>query len=349
MSDTQFASTTVNTSGLKLDYLNPTQYYSPQNYSAPRGLVDDGIRGRLIDGKKIAAELRESVKAKLVQIVAAQGCPEPPMPGLVVVLVGEDPASKVYIKQKQIACAEVGIKSTLLTLPIETSPEELFHTIVRLNDDKTCDGILVQLPLPSEELCSVQSSILETIRPDKDVDGFHPYNLGCLVAREPKLRPCTPFGVMHLIWSTGVNPYGLRCLVVGASNHVGRPMMLELLLNGCSVQIAHRFTTNLEELVREAECLVVACGKPGLVKGEWIRPGAIVIDVGINRLASGKLVGDVDFEAAKGRAGWITPVPGGVGPMTVAMLLRNTISAYETHRMPPAGRPQFPVATSPAV
>jgi methylenetetrahydrofolate dehydrogenase (NADP+)/methenyltetrahydrofolate cyclohydrolase len=226
----------------------------------------------------------------------------------------------------------VGIDSQLLEMPAETTPQELLATIDKLNKDDACDGILVQLPLPTPELQKQQSAILERILPDKDVDGFHPYNLGCLVTREPKLRPCTPFGVMHLLWSTGVNPYGLRCVVVGASNHVGRPMMLELLLNGASVQIVHRFTQDLEQVVREAECLIVACGKPGLVRGEWIRPGAVVIDVGINRLESGKLVGDVDFEVAKERAGWITPVPGGVGPMTVAMLLRNTMTAYRVHR-----------------
>jgi len=314
---------------VKLNYQDIKRYYSPDNYG-PRGLPDDGVRGRLIDGKAISAEVRAIIKAELEERRASQGSGGR-SPGLVVVLVGADAASKVYIKQKQKACQEVGIKSTLLELPEETSPSELLATIRGLNEDEACDGILVQLPLPTAQLQEEQSAILETIRADKDVDGFHPFNLGRLVTREPKLRPCTPFGVMHLLWSTGVNPYGLRCVVVGASNHVGRPMMLELLLNGASVQIVHRFTQNLEEVVRDAECLIVACGKPGLVKGEWIRPGAVVIDVGINRLESGKLVGDVDFESAKQRAGWITPVPGGVGPMTVAMLLRNTVTAYDAH------------------
>lgn len=313
-----------------LSYQDISRYYKPETYG-PRGLNDDGVRGRLIDGKAIAAEVRSIVKAQLEDTMADSKLGLR-APGLVVVLVGDDAASKVYIKQKQKACLEVGILSTLLELPMETTPAELLATIKRLNEDDACDGILVQLPLPTQALASEQSAILETIRPEKDVDGFHPYNLGCLVTREPKLRPCTPFGVMHLLWSTGVNPYGLRCVVVGASNHVGRPMMLELLLNGASVQIVHRFTQDLEAVVGEAECLIVACGKPGLVKGEWIRPGAIVIDVGINRLESGKLVGDVDFDKAKERAGWITPVPGGVGPMTVAMLLRNTLAAYDTHR-----------------
>lgn len=314
---------------VKLNYQDIKRYYSPDNYG-PRGLPDDGVRGRLIDGKAISAEVRSIIKAELEEKRAglASGARKP---GLVVVLVGSDAASKVYIKQKQKACQEVGIKSTLLELSEETSPAELLATIKGLNEDEACDGILVQLPLPTQQLQDETGAILETIRADKDVDGFHPFNLGRLVTREPKLRPCTPFGVMHLLWSTGVNPYGLRCVVVGASNHVGRPMMLELLLNGASVQIVHRFTHDLEAVVRDAECLIVACGKPGLVKGEWIREGAVVIDVGINRLESGKLCGDVDFESAKQRAGWITPVPGGVGPMTVAMLLRNTVTAYDDH------------------
>lgn len=316
----------------KLNYSDLSQYYKPENYST-KGLNDDGVRGRLIDGKAISAEIRALVKAEVAERVADTRF-ESRMPGLVVVLVGEDPASKVYIKQKQKACEEVGINSTLLSLPPETTPQELLATISRLNEDDACDGILVQLPLPTPALQKEQASILETILPHKDVDGFHPYNLGCLVTREPKLRPCTPFGVMHLLWSTGVNPYGLRCVVVGVSNHVGRPMMLELLLNGASVQCVHRFTPDLEAMVRAAECLIVACGKPGLVKGEWIQPGAIVIDVGLSRLESGKLCGDVDFEPAKERAGWITPVPGGVGPMTVAMLLRNTVTAFDSHRKP---------------
>jgi len=315
---------------VKLDFQDLKRYYKRENYGAA-GLPDDGVRGRLIDGKGISAEVRAIIKREIDEARASAGDAFR-APGLVVVLVGADPASKVYIKQKQKACAEVGIESKLLELPVETTPKELLDLIDRLNKDDSCDGILVQLPLPTPELQKEQSTVLESILPDKDVDGFHPYNLGCLVTREPKLRPCTPFGVMHLLWSTGVNPYGLRCVVVGASNHVGRPMMLELLLNGASVQIVHRFTQDLEQAVREAECLIVACGKPGLVRGEWIRPGAVVIDVGINRLESGKLVGDVDFEVAKERAGWITPVPGGVGPMTVAMLLRNTMTAYRVHR-----------------
>jgi len=303
--------------------------YDPGSYGEA-GLVDDGVRGRIIDGKGYAKKVREELKGKL-----AAKLEDPKYkgraPGLTVILVGENPASKVYVGQKHKACEEVGILSTQLQLASTTTVEELLEHVDRLNGDGACDGILVQLPLPTPELQAAEEQVLLRIRADKDVDGFHPFNLGCLVARAPRMRPCTPWGVMHLLWSTGVNPYGLRCVIVGASNIVGRPMMLELLLNGASVQIAHRFTRDLEGLVRDAECLIVAAGKPGLVKGDWIKPGAIVIDVGMNRLENGKLAGDVDFEEAKQRAGWITPVPGGVGPMTVAMLMQNTLVAYEMH------------------
>lgn len=311
--------------------------YQTKHYDKPVGLPNDGVRGRLIDGKAISAQSREKVKVKVIARMADARF-TPRAPNLVVILVGENAASKVYIRQKQKACEEVGITSTLLTLPDDTSIDDLLATVVRLNEDTVVDGILVQLPLPTEELRQASARVLETIDPMKDVDGFHPTNLGALVSRQPRLRPCTPWGVMHLLWSTGINPYGLECVVVGASNHVGRPMMLELLLNGASVQIAHRFTRDLESLIRRAECVIVAAGKPGLVKGDWIREGAIVIDVGMNRLESGKLCGDVDFETAKTRAGWITPVPGGVGPMTVAMLLENTVAAYDMRRQAGIGK-----------
>lgn len=315
----------------------PTYFYDPKNFV--RQYVDDGVRGKIIDGKALADRMRKAISERIAsyshrQILAdgVESCASPPRaPGLTVILVGEDPASKVYVSRKQKACAEVGIRSTLLRLDPATSPQELLTTIERLNEDENCDGILLQLPLPSAELHEVQGELLRKIDPAKDVDGFHPTNLGNLITREPGLRPCTPFGVMHLLWSTGVNPYGLKVLVVGVSNHVGRPMIMELLLNGCSVTVAHRFTKpeDLETFVRDAECVIVAVGKPGIVRGEWIRDGAIVIDIGINRLPSGKLCGDVEFDVAKTRAGWITPVPGGVGPMTVAMLLRNTLMSYE--------------------
>lgn len=310
---------------------DPKWFYKSENYEKP--FSDDGVRGRIIDGKQISADVRASIKSEIAEVGgdAAMGSSPKRAPGLSVVLVGSDPASKVYVKQKYKACAEVGIVSKEISLPAETTPEELTKVIAELNADDTVDGILVQLPLPTEVLKDKQSEILELIDPSKDVDGFHPYNLGRLISREPVLRPCTPYGVMHLIWSTGANPYGLDCLVVGSSNIVGRPMVMELLLNGCTVKCMHRFSKGLQEAVGKADCVIVACGKPGLVKGEWVKEGAIVIDVGINRLENGKLAGDVDFPEASKRAGWITPVPGGVGPMTVAMLLRNTVFAWKGH------------------
>ena len=310
-------------------YSEFSKYYEPKNHCELKGIDANGEKGKIICGKTISAEIRTRVKKDLEAKMADERF-EKRAPGLTVILVGDNGASKVYIRQKERACKEVGINSTLLNLPSETTLEKLLSEIDRLNDDENCDGILVQLPLPGDLQGSV-SEVIQKIKPDKDVDGFHPTNIGNLVSRTPTLRPCTPWGVMQLIWSTGVNPYGLECLVVGASNHVGRPMMLELLLNGASCQMAHRFTRDLEAHVRRAECVIVAAGKPGLVKGEWIKPGAIVIDIGINRV-DGKLVGDVDFEVAKQNAGFITPVPGGVGPMTVAMLLSNTMSAFDTHR-----------------
>eukprot|EP01060_Flectonema_neradi_P039598 TRINITY_DN877_c0_g1_i1.p1 TRINITY_DN877_c0_g1~~TRINITY_DN877_c0_g1_i1.p1 ORF type:complete len:335 (+),score=54.24 TRINITY_DN877_c0_g1_i1:174-1178(+) len=310
-------------------YSEFAKFYEPKNHVDKKGIEADGEKGRIICGKTISAGIRAKIKKDIEERLADEKYVQR-APGLTVILVGENPASKVYIRQKENACKEVGIISTLLNLPSDTTLETLMSHIDRLNEDETCDGILVQLPLP-DSLEGAVRDVIQRIKPDKDVDGFHPTNIGNLVSRTPTLRPCTPWGVMQLIWSTGVNPYGLECLVVGASNHVGRPMMLELLLNGASCQMAHRFTRDLEAHVRRAECVIVAAGKPGLVKGEWIKPGAIVIDIGINRVGK-KLVGDVDFEVAKQNAGYITPVPGGVGPMTVAMLLSNTVSAYDTHR-----------------
>ncbi|HEX9795766.1 MAG TPA: bifunctional methylenetetrahydrofolate dehydrogenase/methenyltetrahydrofolate cyclohydrolase FolD, partial [Anaerolineales bacterium] len=247
-------------------------------------------------------------------------------PGLAVILVGSDPASQVYVSHKRKDCEEVGFVSQAYDLSASTSQGELLALIERLNDDPSIDGILVQLPLPENLDASL---LLEHIRPDKDVDGFHPYNIGRLAQRMPLLRPCTPKGIMTLLHSTGVDLYGLHAVVVGASNIVGRPMAMELLLAGCTVTITHRFTKDLAGHVAQADIVVVAAGKPGLVKGEWIKPGAIVIDVGINRQADGKLIGDVEYDTALPRAGWITPVPGGVGPMTRAGLLENTLHAAE--------------------
>ncbi|WP_314584955.1 bifunctional methylenetetrahydrofolate dehydrogenase/methenyltetrahydrofolate cyclohydrolase FolD [Pseudomonas abietaniphila] len=281
------------------------------------------MTAKLIDGKAIAANLRQQIAQRVAER-REQGLRTP---GLAVILVGSDPASQVYVSHKRKDCEEVGFISRAYDLPSETTQTELTDLIDSLNDDPAIDGILLQLPLP-EHLES--SSLLERIRPDKDVDGFHPYNVGRLAQRIPLLRPCTPKGIMTLLESTGVDLYGKDAVVVGASNIVGRPMAMELLLAGCTVTVTHRFTQDLAGHVGRADLVVVAAGKPGLVKGEWIKEGAIVIDVGINRQDDGKLVGDVVYETALPRAGWITPVPGGVGPMTRACLLENTLYAAET-------------------
>ena len=280
------------------------------------------MNAKLIDGKQIAANLRKDIASKVTER-KNNGLR---LPGLAVILVGSDPASQVYVSHKRKDCEEVGFLSRSHDLPATTSQQELLDLIDSLNDDAEIDGILVQLPLPAH---LDASQLLERIRPDKDVDGFHPYNIGRLAQRMPLLRPCTPMGIVRLLNSTGVDLYGLDATVVGASNIVGRPMALELLLAGCTTTVTHRFTKSLEEHVRRSDLVVVAAGKPGLVKGEWIKPGAIVIDVGINRMEDGRLVGDVEFGPAAERASWITPVPGGVGPMTRACLLENTLHASE--------------------
>jgi len=280
------------------------------------------MTAQLIDGKAIAASLR----LQIAQRVAERRLQGLRAPGLAVILVGSDPASQVYVSHKRKDCEEVGFDSRAYDLPAETSQEELLGLIDSLNQNPEIDGILVQLPLPAHLDASL---LLERISPDKDVDGFHPYNIGRLAQRMPMLRPCTPKGIITLLASTGVDLYGLNAVVVGASNIVGRPMALELLLAGCTVTVTHRFTKDLAAHVANADLLVVAVGKPGLVKGEWIKPGAIVIDVGINRQEDGKLVGDVEYQPALQRASWITPVPGGVGPMTRACLLENTLYAAE--------------------
>ncbi|WP_441002267.1 bifunctional methylenetetrahydrofolate dehydrogenase/methenyltetrahydrofolate cyclohydrolase FolD [Pseudocolwellia agarivorans] len=276
----------------------------------------------LINGKEIAQQVRTSVKEK-VAIRLQKGLRAP---GLAVILVGSDPASEVYVGSKRRACEEVGFISKSFDLPASTSESELLALIDDLNSDDSIDGILVQLPLPKHLDSNL---VIEHINPNKDVDGFHPSNVGKLVLRQPGLRPCTPKGIMELIKATGVKSHGLDAVVVGASNIVGRPMSLELLLAGCTVTTTHRFTKDLESKVRAADLLVVAVGKPEFIPGEWIKEGAIVIDVGINRLESGSLVGDVGFDVAKTKASFITPVPGGVGPMTVASLIENTLLACE--------------------
>ncbi len=278
------------------------------------------MSARILDGKKIAQELRAEIKQRVDRRLQAGQRP----PGLAVLKVGHDAASEVYVRNKREACSEAGFCSFDYDLPLEISQEKLLSHIEQLNTHPEVDGILVQLPLPKH---IDQTTIIESIHPDKDVDGFHPYNIGRLAQRIPRLRPCTPHGIMRLLEATGEKLEGREAVVVGASNIVGRPMSLELLLGGCTVTICHRFTQDLPAHVARADVLVVAVGRPGMVKGEWIKPGAIVIDVGINRLPNGKLVGDVEFEAAKLRAAWITPVPGGVGPMTVATLLLNTLEA----------------------
>jgi len=276
----------------------------------------------LIDGKLIAKQLRDSVKEK-VGLRISRGLRAP---GLAVILVGSDAASQVYVGSKRKACEEVGFVSRSYDLPKTTSEQDLLKLVSELNNDDSIDGILVQLPLP-EGLNS--DLIIEHINPLKDVDGFHPANVGKLALRQPGLRPCTPKGIVTLIKSTGIDPKGLDALVIGASNIVGRPMTLELLLAKCTVTTTHRFTKDLEGKVRNADLIVVAVGKPGFIPGEWVKEGAIVIDVGINRLDNGKLVGDVEFDVAKEKASFITPVPGGVGPMTVASLIENTLIACD--------------------
>jgi len=282
------------------------------------------MTAQIIDGKHIAAELRKTLKKRIDKRLVS-GLRKP---GLAVILVGSDPASEVYVRNKRKGCEEVGIESIAYDLDSETSQEKLLSIIDELNENDAIDGILVQFPVPAH---IDTETVIERIRPDKDVDGFHPYNVGRLVTRMPVLRPCTPRGVMTLLESTGEPIRGQDAIIVGASNHVGRPMAMELLLAGCTITVCHRFTKDLQAKVAQADIVVVAVGKPGIVKGEWIKPGAVVIDVGINRADDGKLVGDVNFDAAQEKASWITPVPGGVGPMTVATLLQNTTDAAENY------------------
>ena len=276
----------------------------------------------VIDGKaraeRLTAEVREKVAARL-----AAGKPPP---GLAVVLVGENAASQIYVRNKRRTTDAAGMRSFAHDLPVTVTQDELLALIAALNADPAVHGILVQLPLPSHVDAD---AVTECIDPTKDVDGFHPYNVGRLVLKRPLLRPCTPHGCMTLIRETGATLAGMHAVVIGQSNIVGRPMALELLMERCTVTICHSRTRDLPGLVRQADIVVAGMGRARFVQGDWIKPGAIVIDVGINRDAAGKLVGDVDFAAASLRAGWITPVPGGVGPMTIATLLANTLRAAE--------------------
>ncbi|MGI9325155.1 MAG: bifunctional methylenetetrahydrofolate dehydrogenase/methenyltetrahydrofolate cyclohydrolase FolD [Pseudomonadales bacterium] len=276
------------------------------------------MTAQILNGNRVAARERQAI----ADTVTARAAAGQRAPGLAVVLVGNDPASEVYVRHKRKDCEQVGFQSVLLQMPADIDQQQLDSTILQLNERDDIDGILVQLPLP-EHLDA--QKIVELIDPAKDVDGFHPYNLGRLAVRAPALRPCTSKGVMTLLADTGIPIRGLDATIIGASNHVGRPMGLELLLAGCTVTTAHKFSKDVRSHVEQADLVVSAVGKPDIVRGDWIKPGAIVVDVGITRGADGKLHGDVEFTPAKERASWITPVPGGVGPMTRVAMLQNTL------------------------
>jgi methylenetetrahydrofolate dehydrogenase (NADP+) / methenyltetrahydrofolate cyclohydrolase len=280
------------------------------------------MSAQIIDGKTISAKLLDSIKYRITKRVAAGKR----APCLAVVLIGADPASAIYVRNKRLACEKVGIRSISHDLPATTTESELLSIIAQMNNDPTIDGILVQSPLPNH---INEDALIEHIDVNKDVDGFHPYNIGRLAVRQPTLRSCTPFGVIKMLEACNIDPKGLDAVIVGVSNHVGRPMALELLLAGATITSCHRHTKDLEGKIKHADLIVAAAGKAGLIKGEWIKEGAIVIDIGINRLEDGTLSGDVDFNSAKARASFITPVPGGVGPMTVATLMENTLLAQE--------------------
>jgi methylenetetrahydrofolate dehydrogenase (NADP+) / methenyltetrahydrofolate cyclohydrolase len=280
------------------------------------------MSAKIIDGKALAEQIKADIRTATDALSAAGKR----RPGLAVIMVGDSAASEVYVRNKRRSCDQTGIISSAHDLPASTSEAELLALIQLLNRDNAIDGILVQLPLPSQ----IRSRpVIDAIDPAKDVDGFHPYNLGRLAQREPLLRSCTPYGVMRLVESIGAKIAGMEAVVVGASNIVGRPMLLELVLAGATTTICHSRTRDLGSVVARADLVIAAVGQPNMVRGAWIKPGAIVVDVGINRLANGKLVGDVEYEAAAARAAWITPVPGGVGPMTVAMLMQNTLESYQ--------------------
>jgi len=279
---------------------------------------------KILDGKALAERMRTAMHDESVQLKDKHGR----APGLAVIIVGVDPASHVYVKNKKIGCEKAGIASFSYELPAETTQQHLLGLISELNADPKVDGILVQLPVPNH---IHSDAILSAIDPSKDVDGFHPYNIGCLTVRQPTLRSCTPFGCMKLLEETGQDLHGKEAVIIGASNIVGRPMAMELLLAGATVTVCHRFTNNLQSHIERADIVVAAAGKQGLIQGSWIKKGATVIDVGIHRLENGSLTGDVDFVEASKRAAWITPVPGGVGPMTITMLLANTIQAFKVH------------------
>ena len=282
------------------------------------------MTAQILDGKAISEEIKSSVKTAVDEQLNQGQRP----PGLVVILVGENPASQVYVRNKRNSCEAVGFYSELIQLDADTTQEHLLSLIDDLNGREEVDGILVQLPLPGH---IDEETVTERILPTKDVDGFHPYNVGRLTLRMPLLRPCTPKGIMTMLEKTGIDLVGKDAVIIGQSNIVGRPMALELLAARCTITVCHSKTKDLEEKIKNADVVVAAVGIPRFVKGEWIKNGAIVIDVGINRLDDGKLCGDVDYDSAKENASWITPVPGGVGPMTVATLLENTLQAAQMH------------------
>ncbi len=280
------------------------------------------MTAKLIDGKKIAEKIISEIKDKVITNQSEGIAP----PGLAVIQVGKDPASSVYVRNKRKACEEVGMKSFNYDLDNSTSQQELIELVDSLNNNAEVNGILIQLPLPSH---INETIVIETINPSKDVDGFHPYTIGRLMQRIPLLRPCTAIGVVTMLEAIEIDPIGMNAVIVGASNLVGRPLNLELLLKGATTTVCHKFTKNLKDHVMSADILAVAVGKPNFIPGSWIKEDAIVFDIGINRDETGKLTGDVDFESAKEKASWISPVPGGVGPMTVAMLIKNTLLASE--------------------
>lgn len=287
------------------------------------------MTAQILDGKAVSEQRLQ----KVAEQVAERRKKGLRTPCLAVVLVGNDPASTVYVRNKKIACDKASFVSRSYELPVSTTEDELLQLIDELNASSVVDGILVQLPLPTH---INSQSVIERIQPDKDVDGFHPYNVGRLAVKMPLMRPCTPKGVMTLLETYGIELRGKKVVIVGASNIVGRPQALEMLLADATITVCHSATRNLEQEVSEGDVIVVGVGKPNLIKGSWIKPGAIVVDVGINRLENGKLCGDVEFEAARERASMITPVPGGVGPMTIATLLENTLYAAELHDKQPS-------------
>ncbi|MCH2652715.1 MAG: bifunctional methylenetetrahydrofolate dehydrogenase/methenyltetrahydrofolate cyclohydrolase FolD [Gammaproteobacteria bacterium] len=280
------------------------------------------MTANIIDGKKIAEKIISEIKNKVITNQSEGIAP----PGLAVIQVGEDPASSVYVRNKRKACEEVGMKSFNYDLDQSTTQKELIELVESLNSNAEVNGILIQLPLPTH---INETIVIETINPSKDVDGFHPYTIGRLMQRIPLLRPCTAIGVITMLEAIEIDPKGMNAVIVGASNLVGRPLNLELLLKGATTTVCHKFTKNLKDHVMSADILAVAVGKPNFIPGSWIKEDAIVFDIGINRDENGKLTGDVDFDSAKEKASWISPVPGGVGPMTVAMLIKNTLLASE--------------------